>query len=348
MLFMHNAVFRSFSLLLIVSLMSCVMTRSRPDWISGELPEAFSEAKFLTAIGTGDRFESAQIAAKSELSRIFSSEVQSEIELIDQESSIDGQSTTSSRLLVNTRISTGVELQGVEIPLHWSDPKTGEVWALAVLDRNKECLRIRAEGRDLITRQAAMSVDAGGQQNALVAIRVLLHLVEISEELDVLQAHSRVLGTQCLTSRVESTGRFRAQLDRALRELSFVVTAREFDSRTGASIGPLPQLRERIAENLTRMGFQVGPARDAQVIAVKARLRLNRVRRGTEWIEYRWEGSAEIASFGSGGSAIISAASEGAESHPEDSTARLRARRKGELDLSRQLDQRLKDFLADG
>jgi hypothetical protein len=94
------------------------------------------------------------------------------------------------------------------------------------------------------------------------------------------------------------------------------------------------------------MGFQVGPASGASVIPVAARLRLSRVERGTEWIEYRWEGSAEIGSPVRGAPAVIAAESEGAESHPEDSTARLRARRKGELDLARKLDTRLKAFLA--
>ena len=86
----------------------------------------------------------------------------------------------------------------------------------------------------------------------------------------------------------------------------------------------------------------------ANVIPIDARLRLQRVERGTDWVEYRWEGSAEIGSPVPGDPAIIVAESEGAESHPEDSTARLRSRRKGEHDLARQLKQRLTIFLTEG
>ena len=32
----------------------------------------------------------------------------------------------------------GKKLQGVEVPLHWRDPKNGDVWALAVLERRKD------------------------------------------------------------------------------------------------------------------------------------------------------------------------------------------------------------------
>ena len=336
---------------LAVLLSSCAMSSSQPGWVTGDLTPEYSKKNFVTAIGTGDDLEAAQVAAKGELSRVFSAQLKSEIELVDQESVVGDRATSSSDILVNTRISTAIELQGAEVPLHWRDPKTGEVWALAVLDKRKECLRIRSEGSDLLTRLDALSTDSRTHPNPLVAIRAAIQAAQVGADLDLLQARSRVLGSQCLTSRSISTGELKTRVDRDLRRLGFVVTALEVDARSGKTIGPLPQLRERIAGNLTEMGFQVGPARDtqdAEVIAVDARLRLSRVRRGTEWIEYRWEGSAEIGDSESPGQAIIAVESEGAESHPEDSTARLRARRKGELDLSRKLNESLKTFLAEG
>ena len=321
---------------------------STPNWVNGELPPEYPKEKFVTALGTGENLEAAQIAAKSELSRIFSAELNSEIELIEQESVVGDQSTQGSEMLINTKISTDVELQGVEVPLHWRDPVTAEVWAFAVLERRKECLRIRNEGTNLMIRLDALSVDSQDQSNPLLAVRAAANAVRVGVELDALQARSRVLGSQCLTPRSTSTGVLKAQLDTGLSRLSFVVTTQDEDPLTGKSKGPLPQLRERIASNLTKLGFQVGPARGADVIPVVARLRLRRVQRGTKWVEYRWEGSAEIGSPVAGAPATIAAESEGTESHPENSTARLRARHKGELDLSKQLDTRLKAFLAEG
>jgi len=347
MISMFGMVHRFSVISVMLGLMGCATMSSQPDWVNGEIPPEYSKAKFLTALATGDRLEAAQIAAKSELSRIFSAQLDSEIKILDQESTVDGRSTSSSNTLVKTKISTAVELQGVEVPLHWRDPKTGEVWALAVLEKRKECLRIRSEGSDHLTRLDALASDSQTHENPLVAIRAALQAVQVGTELDLLQARSRVLGNQCLTSRSIGTGTLKTRVDRELRRLSFVVTANEVDARSGNSIGPLPQLREQIAGNLTKMGFQVGPARDASVIAVNARLRLSRVQRGTDWIEYRWEGSAEIGSAASNSPAIIAVESDGAESHPEDSTARLRARRKGEQGLSHQLDRLLKAFLAE-
>jgi hypothetical protein len=329
-----------------VGLFACASMDVAPGWVGGESTPEYPKQKFLTALGTGQTFEAGQVAAKAELSRIFSADLKSQIALIEQESVVDGQAAESSDLLVDTTISTDVELQGVEVATHWRDPANGEVWVLAVLDRNTECLRVRNEGGNLSTRLDALAEESDQQTNPLLAIRAAVGAVTLGTELDGLQARSRVLGMQCLGPRSVSTGSLKARVDAGLRRLSFVVTTNEVDPDTGESTGPLPQLRERIAENLTNMGFQVGPTLDASVVSIDAQLRLRRVRRGTEWVEYRWEASAEIGGRRPGEPALIAAEGEGAESHPEPSTARLRARRKGELDLAKKIDGLLKAFLA--
>jgi len=328
--------------------MGCASMSATPGWVDGETPAAFPKNQFVSALGTGESLGAAQVEAKGELYRVFSARLRSELELIEREAVVGDSVVQSTDLLNTTKIETDVELQGAEVPLHWRDPRSGEIWALAVLERNKECLRIRSEGRDLITQLDSLADDSRSNPNVLVAIRAAVKAAGIGVTLDGLQARSRVLGSQCLTPRSVGTGQLKADADSMLRRLSFVVKAEDVDPRSGRVTGPLPQLREQIAGNLTRMGFQVGPAAGASVVAIEARLRLSRVERGTDWTEYRWEGSAEIGSPIPGDPAIIAAESEGAESHPEPSTARLRARRKGELDLSRKLDIRLKAFLAEG
>ena len=328
-------------------ILGCVSGGAPPGWVQGERPPEYPKERYVTALGTGETFEAAQIAAKGELSRVFSADLRSEIQLLEEETVADGRVAQGSSLLVDTTIATDLELEGVEAPLHWRDPASGEIWALAVLERRKECLRIRSEGRDLATRQGALAAESEAASSPLVAVRAMASAVRIGGALDGLQARSRVLGTQCLDARSSSTGALRARLDALLGSLSFVVRTEDVDAGTGRSNGPLPQLRERIAANLTALGFQVGPTRGADVVPVDARLRLARVDRGTEWVEYRWEGSAEIGSPVAGDPVLISAESEGAESHPVAATARLRARRKGELDLARQLDSLLKAFLEE-
>lgn len=325
----------------------CAGLGGQPAWVNGEAPAEYPKDRYVTALATGESLAAAQIAAKGELSRIFSARLASEIELIDEETVVDGAVSTSSDLLDRTTIATDLELQGAEVPLHWRDPRTGEIWALAVLERNGECLRLRSEGRDLV-RELEGHVDRSRRTaNPLGAIRASVHAVEVSGRLDGLQARSRVLGMQCLPPRPASTGELRREAAGRLARLSFVVRASDVDWQTGDAQAPLPQLREQIAGNLSRLGFQVGPATDARVVPIEARLRLRRVERGTDWVEYRYEGSAEIGSSVAGEPAMIVVETEGAESHPEPSSARLRARRSGEKALARQLDERLRAFLQE-
>ena len=335
------------ALLLVTAALGCAGTGGTPGWVNGERPPEYPERQYVAAIGLGENLSAAQIAAKGELSRVFSAKLASEIELIDRENVVDGVASASSDLLDTTRITTDLELQGAEVPLHWRDPRTGEIWAFAVLERNKECLRIRSEGRDLLTELDSHVGVARRDPNPLVAIRASVDAVQVGAELDGLQARSRVLGTQCAPARSISTGQLKGEAAERLAALSFVVRTADVDPRSGRATAELPQLREQIAGNLSKLGFQVGPASGAQVVPVNARLRLSRVERGTEWVEYRYEGSAEVMSPVAGDPATIVVETSGAESHPEPSSARLRARRAGERDLAHQLDQRIKAFLEE-
>ena len=333
--------------LFLVAAVGCAGIGGTPGWVNGERPAEYPERQYVAAIGVGENLSAAQIAAKGELSRVFSAKLASEIELIDRENVVDGVSSVSSDLLDTTRITTDLELQGAEVPLHWRDPRSGEVWAYAVLERNKECLRIRSEGRDLLTELDSYVGVARSDPNPLLAIRASVDAVRVGAALDGLQARSRVLGAQCAPARSLSTGQLKGEAAERLAALSFVVRTADVDPRSGRAIAELPQLREQIAGNLSRLGFQVGPASGARVIPVNARLRLSRVERGTDWVEYRYEGSAEVMSPVAGAPATIIVETSGAESHPEPSSARLRARRAGERELAHLLDQRIKAFLEE-
>lgn len=332
---------------LAISTIGCAAISRTPAWVNGEVPVEFPKNNYITALSTGESLAAAQVAAKGELSRVFSAQLASEIELIDEETTVQGQAVSSSGIFDRTTISTDIVLEGVEVPLHWRDPKSGDIWALAVLERRKECMRIRSEGSDLITELAAYTNESRSTQNPLVAIRASVNAVRVGSILDGLQGRSRVLGSQCLTKRSVSTGKLKSEANQRLRSLSFVVNASDVNASTGQQRGSLPQLREQIAGNLSKLGFQVGPASGAQIIPIDARLRLSRVARGTEWIEYRYEGSAEVGSPVAGEPSMIVVDTDGAESHPEPSSARLRARRSGEKALARQLDQGIKTFLAE-
>ncbi len=330
-----------------VFFLGCAAFDSTPAWVNGGQPPGYSKHDYVSAVGVGETLAAAQIAAMTELSSVFSIRLTSEVEINGRETTVDDRTTDRFEMLVETKISTEIELEGAEIPLHWRDSRRGEVWALAVLDRQKECARIGKRGHDLATRLDWTLAGLPTSTDPLDAIRVRLAALAVGIELDGLRARSRAVGSECMTADTLSTGRLRAELDSLLRALSFVVTAQEIDPRTGEPLGNLPQLRETIAGNLTRMGFQVGPVEGARMVPIVADMRLQRARRGPDWVEYRWEGSARVMRPLPSKDVVIAAAGEGAESHPEDSMARLRARRKGERALSSRLDAMLNAFLLE-
>jgi hypothetical protein len=224
--------------------------------------------------------------------------------------------------------------------------ETRRIWALAVLDRDRECQRVRSEAGDLVRRLEAATAEVQGQPHPLAAIRATRQAAKLGLELDGWQARSRALGRDCVEGRSVSTARLLTDLDERMGDLSFVVNAREVDSRSGVSRGPLPQLRERIASELTDLGFRVGPvAGAAERIAVEARLRLDRMETDPDRVEFRWQGSAEIGSVEPGEEPILVVEEEGVESHPDASTANLRARQDGEQTLSDRLARLLEQFL---
>lgn len=316
-----------------------------PNWVKGGRPDSFPEETHVSAVGVGNDLAAAQLAAKAELTRIFAARIDSELELIEQESLADGVAATRSDLLSDTRISTGSDLQGVEVPLHWRDEGSGEIWVLAVLERATECSRIRAEGRDLATELDGHVRSAGDSSNPLASTRASLHAVRVGAQLDGLHARSRVLGSRCAPTPSVSTGELRQGAAESRSRLTFVVRTADIDGVTREVAGPLPQLREQIAGDLSRRGFRVGRTAGDGVVSIDARLRLSRVERGTDWVEYRYEGSVEVGLPYEGAPALISVEASGTESHPEASSARLRARRAGERELARRLDRQIEAFL---
>lgn len=338
----------------------CSLLQPPPEWVELGAAEAYPRERYVSALGTGPTLADAQLAAKAELTRIFSTDLVSEIRLIDEEFKEGGSAWQRSQLTSEIEITTDANLEGLEAPLFWQEPDSGTFWSLAVLDRNRECVRIRAEGRDLVRRLAGTreTLQAGlasrPAEQSLRGLQLRRLALSYGRALDALEGRSRVLGMGCVPVRPISTAALFREEAETRAALRFEIRALDLDPVNGEVLGRLPQLGDQIARNLTRMGFQVTSDIVPGRIPVTAELRLQRVNRGGgtrasdvggAWVEYRWEGVAAIGGEPAG--SVLVAEFDGAESHPEAATARLRARRQGELGLSRGLDRALKAFLDD-
>ncbi len=104
---------------LAISTIGCAGMSRTPAWVSGEVPAEYPKNEYVTSLSTVKSLSSAHCAPKGELSRVFSAQLVSEIELIDQETTVQGQAVSSSDIFDRTTLTTDIALEGVEVPLHW-------------------------------------------------------------------------------------------------------------------------------------------------------------------------------------------------------------------------------------
>ncbi len=346
------------ALLVTATTLACVSGGGAPAWIDGESPAAYPKDRFVTALGRGASAAEARSRARVELENVFATRTLEETPSSERMSPTEAGSQREPVPLGGDAAFREGEPEAVLVPLEWSDPERGDFRALAVLERAPECERIRrlageleSELDALVARPAESTragADAPSDTNPLAEVRRSTRALRVGLALDTLASRGRVLGLSCLSPRSIETDALRARARASRAALSFVVRTADIDARSGRRMGPLRQLREQIAGNLTRLGFQVGPAEGATIVPIEAVLRLRRMKRSRGAVEVRWEGEAEIAGDGSPDEPILVARSEGVERHPEPATARLRARWEGERDLARRLDERLAAYMNEG
>jgi len=151
--------------------------------------EEFPAARYLTATGIGESDAEARREAVGELSRIFESRVSTEVaattaSFMDAETGELFEKSVQSRI----RIESTVKIQGVTIGKVWQDPKSGNYYALAVLDRQQAA-------REWFEQLEQLTPRLNGELDALVGI---------SGRLPRIIALNRILGIVIQKSAVES------------------------------------------------------------------------------------------------------------------------------------------------
>lgn len=122
--------------LLIIAVMALSGCAPKGQSIKSPLHEQYPDDKYMAAIGIGHTEDEARSQARAELSRMFVSRIKSEtldrVKLVVDSS---GYETTEQTLRMQVRVSSTVDLKGVEIADVWS--AKGRFYAFAVLERSK-------------------------------------------------------------------------------------------------------------------------------------------------------------------------------------------------------------------
>lgn len=120
---------------------------SLPGWVN-DPSEAFSEDRYLMAVGSSPSREGARIQAQSNLAKIFVSNVKVEENYVNQFKEIstsegDGGFEETTELITNSEVGSNQQMKNVQI-MEIHEDKKGTFYALAAMDR-RETARLYTE-----------------------------------------------------------------------------------------------------------------------------------------------------------------------------------------------------------
>ena len=142
-------------LLCVVALALCSLPAyaARPDWADGNSSK-FPRDMYMTGVGIASDRASAEQRARGAVSRIFTSLVNdvsqvSATENFAQGAKDKGNTTFSQTVSQNVKVTSDKLLEGVEIGDTWKEPKTGQYYCLAVLDRAAAASTLKSRISDI-------------------------------------------------------------------------------------------------------------------------------------------------------------------------------------------------------
>ncbi len=206
---------------------SCAHAPERPEWISGKIPAKYPDARFLSATGQAGDAQTAKDRARLEIAKQIRVTVSQDYSVNRQESSwLD-----HTNIQDITRTSVNETLQGVEIRELFEDTNTGQVHALAVLERKAAAVRLQKEVVELDGELKTRMRIAGQANDALKKLGPLLQARDLMQQRNVKNDQLAVInisgrGVDADTNLTEID----AELDRTLAAIKVVVQVNGADS----------------------------------------------------------------------------------------------------------------------
>jgi hypothetical protein len=185
---------KCFLIILLIAFLGC---SSKKQAIKSPLHEQYPEDKYMTVVGIGDTEDEARSQAKAELSYIFVSKIRSEtldrVKLIMNSS---GFETTERTLKRQVRVSSTVELKGVEIADIWR--ARGQVYAFAALERKKAEDTWMMELEDLDEQVEGSIRSAWVPKSNLVKYKLLKETMALWIKREAVASRLLILGVDAL------------------------------------------------------------------------------------------------------------------------------------------------------
>jgi hypothetical protein len=186
-------------------------------------------------------------------------------------------------------------IAGIEIAESYTDPKTGQVFALAVLARAPAIKALDGRLTDLDLQISSRFRNLSGQPDLLGKIRLLLQSQELMKERQITEKQLQALAGGRYDPPPVSEGELDSALKTALRSLRCTVDISGPDSQ---------RIRDAIVGSLTAGGIQVSAQSEAPDMAISGKVEEAETDRGnpTGYTFIKFRASIDVA--GKGGVSI--------------------------------------------
>ncbi len=264
-----------------------VKQRKRPVWINKE-SEHYPSSMYLTGVGYSSDRQSAEDNARSEIARIFYSNIHSRTNTFQEylQTTSESKEKVTERFDIEkiTRVSTRKVLSGVRIAQVFKQTKPDNIfYALAVLDRKRSAMILKYKIQELDIEISRLIHNAETEEDKLSKIKILKEVIQQYILREAYDAEFRI---------VNKSGKgISSDID--FNEIKNCLTAillRDFLVFLSVKGDRAAEINEALIEGLNRHGFSISEDFNKASVVVRGNIEIRPVEFGVqEWKYVRWK-----------------------------------------------------------
>ncbi|MCJ7615561.1 MAG: LPP20 family lipoprotein [Desulfobacterales bacterium] len=294
----------------------------RPDWIDKE-SELYPSSMYLTGVGYGPDRQSAEDKARSEIAKIFYSNIHSRTSSFQKylQTTSENKENVTERFDIEeiTKVSTQKVLSGVRIAQVFQQTKPDNIfYALAVLDRNQSAIILKNKLQELDIEIRRLINNAEKEEDKLSKIKILKEAIQQYMLREAFDAEFRI---------VNKTGKG-VPSDSSFNEIKNRLTTillRDFLIFLSVKGDRAAEIHEALIEGLNRQGFSISEDFNRASVVARGNVEIRPIEFGTKgWKYVRWRVYFDLIDQ-KGGSIFGSVSKTGREGHVSLSQAEDRA-----------------------
>ena len=257
-----------------------------PDWIYKE-SELYPSSMYLTGVGYDSDRQSAEDKARSEIAKIFYSDIHSRTSTFQEylQTTSESKEKVTERFDIEqiTKVSTQKVLFGVRIAQVFQQTKPDNgFYALAVLDRNQSAMILKHKIQELDTEIRRLINNAEKEDDKLSKIKILKEAIQQYILREAYDAEFRIVNKS--GKGVPSNTGFNEIKNRLTS-----ILLRDFLIFLSVKGDRAAEIHEALAEGLNKQGFSISEDFNRASIAVRGDVEIRPVEFGTqEWKYVRW------------------------------------------------------------